>query len=81
LLRCTNREALLYAVFSMFLFSLPCKAHTPSINLSGVAAASDSCTASELTLRKSSLLSSSRFSFPMTKKAIVLETLVQSPLN
>jgi len=60
LLRCTNHEALLYAVFSMFLFCFPRKANTPSINRSGVAAASRGSTASELILRKSSLLSSSR---------------------
>jgi hypothetical protein len=68
LLRCTNHEALFYAVFCIFLFCLPCKAHMPSINISGVAAASGGCTASELMLRKSYLLSSSRFSFLMTRK-------------
>ena len=67
-LRCTNQEALLYTVFSMFLFSLPYKAHAPSINLSGVTAAPGDFTASERILRKSSLLSSSRFSFLMTRK-------------
>jgi hypothetical protein len=50
----------------MFLFCLLCKAHTLSVNISGVAAGSGACTVSELILRKSSLLSS-EVSFLMTR--------------